>query len=209
MPEAIQRALANEDRAFAATRWSDAALGGDRPTESGLRYGRRLIDSRSSRIDVPVSRAFRPLRYIGGEVGWYSGDVLWRIRGFLDRLVGGPGLRRGRRDPLDLRPGDALDFWRVEAFEPPRLLRLRAEMRLPGRAWLQFEVEAAPDGGSVITQTAVFDPIGLAGRLYWYALLPIHSLMFGRMLRQIVRVARAAGSGIASSPLSVASQPRS
>jgi uncharacterized protein YbjT (DUF2867 family) len=210
MSEAIRRALANEDREFAATRWSDAALGSHRPAKRELRYGRRLVDSRSARVDVTVRQAFEPLRRIGGDVGWYSGDVLWRIRGLLDRLVGGPGLRRGRRDPVDLRPGDALDFWRVEAFEEPRLLRLRAEMRLPGRAWLQFEVEGAADGTSVLTQTAVFDPAGLFGRLYWYALLPVHTVMFRSMLRNIVRVALSAGRPAASSARFIASpQPRS
>jgi hypothetical protein len=143
-------------------------------------------------------------------VGWYSGDVLWRLRGFFDQLVGGPGLRRGRRDPVDLRPGDALDFWRVEAFDPPRLLRLRAEMRLPGRAWLQFELESAPDGSSVITQTAVFDPVGLFGRLYWYVLLPIHAAMFRSMLRNIGRVAtKVERDAVRSAPFVVSPQPRS
>ena len=129
---------------------------------------------------------FGPVGRIGGDVGWYYGNSLWRLRGALDRLVGGPGLRRGRRDSEDLRPGDALDFWRVEAYEPDRLLRLRAEMKLPGRAWLQFEVE--PDnGGAVLTQTAVFDPVGLAGLIYWYALLPVHKIMFRGMLRNLAR----------------------
>jgi hypothetical protein len=125
-------------------------------------------------------------------VGWYYGNGLWRIRGFLDRLAGGPGLRRGRRDPDDLRPGEALDFWRVEAYEPGRMLRLRAEMKVPGRAWLQFEVEPDADG-SIITQTAVFDPHGLAGRAYWFALLPIHAFMFRGMLRQIAAAAEFGG----------------
>jgi uncharacterized protein YbjT (DUF2867 family) len=208
--EAIHRALANEDREFAATRWADAALESRRSAKRELRYGRRIIDSRSIRVGVPLKQAFEPLHRIGGEVGWYSGDVLWRLRGFFDRLVGGPGLRRGRRDPVDLRPGDALDFWRVEAFDPPRLLRLRAEMRLPGRAWLQFELESAPDGSSVITQTAVFDPVGLFGRLYWYVLLPIHAAMFRSMLRNIGRVAtKVERDAVRSAPFVVSPQPRS
>lgn len=142
------------------------------------------MDSQSRHVAGPPAQVFTPVRRIGGDVGWYYGDSLWRLRGALDRLVGGPGLRRGRRDPEDLRPGDALDFWRVEAYEPGQMLRLRAEMKLPGRAWLQFEVE--PDSrGSVLTQTAVFDPIGLAGLVYWYALLPVHKLMFRGMLRNV------------------------
>jgi uncharacterized protein YbjT (DUF2867 family) len=190
MSEAISRALANEDRRFASTRWSDADFANGQHARRGQRYGRRIVDSQSLRVGRSAREVFEPVRRIGGDVGWYYGDALWRIRGFLDRLAGGPGLRRGRRDPADLRPGDALDFWRVEAYEPGQLLTLRSEMKLPGRAWLQFEVE--PDGGeSILTQTAVFDPVGLTGLLYWYCLLPIHALMFRRMLRNVAR----AGSG--------------
>ena len=214
--EAIARALAREERAFAESRWSDAGSvprdAGSTPRGSGdsggsdrsstdapgraanskdppdAPQGRRIVDTKMERVLVPPAQAFVPIRRLGGAVGWYYGNALWRIRGFLDRLTGGPGLRRGRRDPDDLRPGEALDFWRVEAFEPDQLLRLRAEMKVPGRAWLQFEVE--PDGrGSVITQTAVFDPAGLAGRAYWFALLPIHAFMFRGMLRNLAREA--------------------
>jgi hypothetical protein len=143
-------------------------------------------------VKSDVEQAFRPVRRIGGDVGWYFGDSLWRIRDLLDRLFGGRGLTRGRRDAIDLRPGDALDFWRVETIEPDRRLRLEAEMKLPGRAWLEFEV--TPDGpGSRITQTAIFDPVGLGGLLYWYALLPVHNLMFRGMLKRIVRTAESTG----------------
>lgn len=183
LSEAIRRALANEDLEFASTRWSDA---NGHSSKRPRRYGRRIVDSQAIRVDARPVEAFESVRRIGGDVGWYYGDALWQIRGFLDRLVGGPGLRRGRRDPVDLRPGDALDFWRVEAFEPDQMLQLRAEMKLPGRAWLQFEVE--PDnGGTILTQTAVFDPTGLAGLVYWYALLPMHSVMFRGMLRNVAR----------------------
>ncbi|MBE0566487.1 MAG: DUF2867 domain-containing protein, partial [Krumholzibacteria bacterium] len=113
---------------------------------------------------------------------------LWRARGALDLLAGGVGLRRGRSHPREVRVGDVLDFWRVEAVEPDRLLRLRAEMKLPGRAWLEFAVEPRP-GGSLISQTAVFDPVGLGGLLYWYALYPVHELVFRDMLRGIARAA--------------------
>jgi uncharacterized protein YbjT (DUF2867 family) len=189
--EAIARALANEDLEYARTRWSDAAISTGGPTGRRRPYGRRIVDSQSRHVDGPTHQVFTPVRRIGGDVGWYFGDSLWRLRGALDRVVGGPGLRRGRRDPEDLRPGDALDFWRVEAYELDRMLRLRAEMKLPGRAWLQFEVE--PDSrGSVLTQTAVFDPIGLAGLIYWYALRPAHKLVFRGMLRSIARASEAA-----------------
>ena len=192
---AMERALANEDLAMAATRWSDAvsASGASRAEGAG-EFGARLVDARSARVPVPPAAAFAPVRRIGGAAGWYFGDFLWRLRGFLDLLVGGPGLRRGRRDPEHLAPGDALDFWRVEAFEPDRLLRLSAEMRLPGRAWLQFEVEGEEDGkGSVIRQTAIFDPLGISGRLYWYAVWPLHAAVFAGMLRGIARAAREEG----------------
>jgi len=183
--EAIARALVNEDQTYAATRWSDAASA-EGPPAAPQSYGRRLVDVRSARVPASADRAFAPVQRIGGDAGWYFGDTLWALRGFVDRLVGGPGLRRGRRDPLDLRAGEAVDFWRVEAFEPGRLLRLRAEMRLPGRAWLQFE--ARPDGDdTVLTQTAVFDPVGLGGIIYWRALLPLHALMFRGMLRALAR----------------------
>ena len=119
------------------------------------------------------------------------GDALWHLRGFLDLLVGGVGLRRGRRDPGQLTQGATLDFWRVEAVEPDHLLRLRAEMKLPGRAWLQFEVDGDA-GGSTIRQTAIFDPVGLPGAAYWYGLFPLHSWMFAGMLRRIAAAATAA-----------------
>jgi uncharacterized protein YbjT (DUF2867 family) len=183
--EAIARALANEDRELAETRWSDALSSGQRSSRSVDRstHG-RLIDSRMIQVPVPSARAFTPIRRIGGARGWYYGDRLWRLRGFLDLLAGGVGLRRGRRDPETPVPGSALDFWRVEAYEPDRLLRLRAEMRMPGRAWLQFEVDG-DERRSRIHQTAIFDPVGLAGLLYWYALLPLHALVFRGMLAAI------------------------
>lgn len=187
--EAIARALANEDRVFAATRWSDAmSSSAPSPSWGGRRLGSRIVDSRTTVVPRAAADAFRPIRRIGGAVGWYYADWLWRLRGLLDLTVGGPGTRRGRRDPDGVVPGDTVDFWRVEAIEPDRLLRLHAEMRLPGRAWLQFEVE--PDGvGSRIRQTAIFDPLGLAGLLYWYALYPLHALVFRGMLKGIARAA--------------------
>ena len=183
--EAIERALLNEDGELARTRWSDALSSGDTREWGGAAFGSRLVDSRSARVPRTPHEAFAPVRRIGGETGWYYGNGLWRLRGFLDLLVGGVGVRRGRRDPERLVPGDALDFWRVEAVEPDALLRLSAEMKLPGRAWLQFEVE--PDGdGSLLRQTAIFDPRGLLGLAYWYALYPVHQLVFAGMLRGIV-----------------------
>jgi uncharacterized protein YndB with AHSA1/START domain len=141
------------------------------------------------RVDAAPESVFRIVERIGGRTGWYHADTLWRLRGWLDLAVGGVGMRRGRPHPHHLRAGDAVDFWRVEACEPPRLLRLQAEMKLPGRAWLQFEVQ--PEGtGSTLVQTALFDPVGLAGLLYWYSLWPLHSYVFGGMIRAIARAAR-------------------
>lgn len=188
--EAIARALANEDREFAATRWSDA-LSSTRPGWGGTRVGARLVDSRALTVAAPPEAAFTPIRRLGGDAGWYHATWLWRVRGWLDLLAGGAGIRRGRRDPDELRPGDTLDWWRVEAVEPGRLLRLAAEMRVPGRAWLQFEVDPAGDARSTIRQTALFDPAGVVGQAYWYALWPLHQYVFAGMLRAIGRRAEA------------------
>jgi hypothetical protein len=187
--EAIARALTNEDHEFAATRWSDALSSAGVPREwGGTRFGNRLVDSRSVHVPVSPATAFAPIRRIGGATGWYWGDWLWRLRGFLDVVAGGVGLRRGRSDPDRLAVGDALDWWRVEAIEADRRLRLVAEMKLPGRAWLEFEV--TPDGdGATIRQTAIFDPVGLAGLAYWYGIFPLHELVFARMLRGIAQAA--------------------
>ena len=189
--EAIARALANEDREFSETRWSDSvASAGLQPGRyGGVHHGKRLVDSRSIQVRVSPAQAFRPIRRIGGDTGWYFGDRLWRLRGFVDLLVGGVGGRRGRRDPETPAVGSALDFWRVEAYEPGRLLRLRAEMRLPGRAWLQFEVNR-DDTGSTIRQTAIFHPTGLLGTVYWYGLFPVHSWIFKGMLTRIADAPR-------------------
>ncbi len=137
--ESIARALVNEDREFAETRWSDTlSSSGLKPAWGGVRFGSRIVDSRTATVRVSPEVAFAPIQRIGGKTGWYYGNGLWRLRGVLDLLVGGVGLRRGRRDALNLRQGDVVDFWRVEAFAPNRLLRLQAEMKLPGRAWLEF-----------------------------------------------------------------------
>lgn len=187
--EAIRRALAREEREFAESRWSDALSSlGEPRSWGGVRFGTRLVDSRKATVTAPVHAAFAPIQAIGGETGWYAWNWLWRLRGRLDLLAGGAGMRRGRPHPLALRIGDTVDFWRVEIIEPDRRLRLAAEMKLPGRAWLEFEVESEGPR-TTIRQTAIFDPLGAFGRAYWYALFPLHELVFGGMLRGIARSA--------------------
>jgi len=187
--DAIARALVNEDREFAETRWSDAlSSAGEQASWGGSRFGSRLVDSRTVVVSVPPEQAFAPIRRIGGRTGWHYGNWLWTVRGFIDLLVGGVGVRRGRRDAENLHVGDPLDFWRVELFEPGHRLRLHAEMKVPGRAWLEFEVTRCEEG-STIRQTAIFDPLGLFGILYWYGIYPLHQSVFAGMLRNIARAA--------------------
>jgi len=187
--EAMAAAIRNEDREIAESRWYDAfSSGGKSRNWDAVRFGNRIVDSRTRDVDVRPEQAFAPIRRIGGKTGWYGCDLLWGLRGFVDLLVGGVGVRRGRPEADALHVGDALDFWRVEAYEPDRLLRLSAEMRLPGRAWLEFEV-VPRENGATIRQTALFDPVGLGGLAYWYALYPLHVLVFSRMIRGIARAA--------------------
>jgi uncharacterized protein YbjT (DUF2867 family) len=194
--KAVERAIRNEDREFALTRWSDAlASVGETKGWGGDAFGSRLVDSRVVKIPVPPGAVFRAVSSVGGEAGWYAWTWLWQLRGLLDLAVGGAGMRRGRRDPLHLAAGDALDFWRVEAVEEDSLLRLVAEMRLPGRAWLQFEIEPEGSSSCELRQTAIFDPIGLAGLAYWYALFPLHALVFRGLLRGIAAKAASYDAG--------------
>jgi hypothetical protein len=185
---AIERALANEDSAIAQSRWCDARTQGACAT-SAPEPGRDLLTNEQTiRVPLPPYRAFAPVRRIGGKSGWYFGNILWRIRGLIDLMMGGVGMRRGRSDPETPQPGSTLDFWRVELYEPDKRLRLFAEMRLPGRAWLEFTAEA--DGSStVLKQIAQFEPSGLPGLLYWYVLWPVHVVMFRLMLRRVADAA--------------------
>lgn len=184
--EAVARALEHTTRQRVETAWSDA-LNVASPYEltdrEGLIREVRTVESRAS-----VSRLFDTVASLGGDRGWLAWNWAWRLRGMLDRLVGGPGLRRGRRDATVLLPGEAVDFWRVEVSDPPRRLRLRAEMKVPGQAWLQWEI-APTATGSMLAQTAIFAPRGLAGALYWHLLYPIHKLIFSAMARSIARAA--------------------
>jgi uncharacterized protein YbjT (DUF2867 family) len=189
--EAVRRAL---DRYASAggpqTTWFDAYDVRTLPGQfSGLTEG-MLIDRRERASAAPPAAVAEVFSRLGGKRGWLYADALWELRGVMDRAVGGIGIRRGRRSENDLRVGDAVDFWRVETYEQGRLLRLRAEMKLPGLAWLQFE--ALPQGdGSLLRQTAFFEPHGIFGYLYWYSVLPFHELIFGNMAERIARNAEA------------------
>lgn len=169
------------------TSWSDALVisqGDTRPfvltTTEGM-----MIERRRLCLDLPPSPVFCAFTGLGGERGWLYLNWTWRFRGWMDKLVGGVGLRRGRRHPDDIRVGEALDFWRVEAVEPDRLIRLRAEMKLPGRAWLEFQSIPQPDGRTQLTQIAYFAPHGVGGFLYWYSLYAIHSFIFSGLIRKV------------------------
>lgn len=285
LAEAIRRAIEHEDHEMAETRWFDAVSAGVRPPHWGGRhFGSRIVDTRVTEVDLSPEEAFEPIQEIGGEKGWYFGDWLWNLRGAMDIILGGVGMRRGRRDPVRVNVGDPIDCWRVESIEPGKKLRLAAEMRLPGRAWLEFEVSEKseekvtqepqhqgktpehegippqeiqpghhekpktvyerdlPDGAKLheehlhpeayrahdkpvveppssdattttepqkktttesykpheprkkthtqIRQTAIFDPLGIGGRLYWYALYPLHKMVFSGMLKGIARAAQ-------------------
>ena len=185
--EAIAAAVGQYRTGSVETSWTDA---GRIPGDPDWAGGKTFVDRRLTAIEAAPADVFRAVCRIGGGNGWYAADLLWRVRGWLDRLVGGPGLRRGRRDPERLAFGDALDFWRVTGIETGRRLKLRAEMKLPGEALLEFEINAA-EHKSVLTQTARFKPRGLAGLLYWAAVLPFHGFVFRGMSRGIRRVAEA------------------
>jgi uncharacterized protein YbjT (DUF2867 family) len=185
---AIERALANEDRSLAETRWSDARTPAALVSALPKSDAHLFVNTQTTRGPVAPLQAFAPIRRIGGSTGWYFGNALWRIRGLVDLMMGGVGMRRGRPDPETPFPGSTLDFWRVESYQPGRRLRLFAEMKVPGRAWLEFRAEA--EGAStVITQLAEFEPRGLFGIVYWYLLAPIHEVMFRGMLRRITAAA--------------------
>lgn len=190
---AINLALSRTISHGVETRWSDATsptapwqkAQGD-PAWSGEMV---LSDKRETTTDVSAELVWKQIESIGGDHGWFGSDLLWWLRGLIDRAFGGVGLRRGRRDPDNLRVGESLDFWRVEELEHGVHLKLYAEMILPGKAWLDFHVEIV-DGKTHIVQEATFSPRGLGGQLYWYAVAPFHMFVFPTMLRNIVKKAR-------------------
>jgi uncharacterized protein YbjT (DUF2867 family) len=190
--EAVGLALQRIGDPSVATRWTSASLPGapsdPLPTDPGWAGGSLYQNVRERPAQALPGALWQIIEGIGGQHGWYSWSSAWRARGWLDRAMGGTGLRRGRHDPDHLRAGDAVDFWRVEAIEPGHLLRLRAEMKLPGLAWLELTV-SEHHGRTLYRQRAVFRPRGLPGHLYWYALLPLHAIVFGAMARNITSAA--------------------
>ena len=190
---AIKLALSHVSGNTVKTRWSDATTQTapwQKAQSDPAWAGEALYKDTKVRVtDASMENLWVAIEEIGGENGWYGSDFLWYLRGLLDRMIGGVGLRRGRRDPIHLRVGDSLDFWRVESLVPGESLKLYAEMILPGKAWLEFRIKKLPNGQSEVTQEASYSPRGLGGQLYWYAVLPFHSLVFPTMIRNLIRSA--------------------
>jgi uncharacterized protein YbjT (DUF2867 family) len=186
--ESVRLALQRVRDAQVETRWSSASWPGapsdPLPTDPDWAGGSLYTDLRRSVVAARPAALWQVIEGIGGENGWYSLPIAWAARGLMDRLVGGVGLRRGRRDRNRLYVGESLDFWRVEEVVPGSLLRLRAEMRLPGAAWLELSVEVV-DGRTEYVQRALFHPRGLAGHAYWWSVAPFHGVVFGSMVRNI------------------------
>lgn len=196
---AVRLALARVENGDIETVWSDAiasSQGDIKPVYLTQEQG-MLIERRQKKVEAEATAVFQAFSGLGGERGWPPFNWLWQARGLLDRLVGGVGLRRGRRHPDELRQGEALDFWRVERIEPGRLLRLRAEMKLPGSGWLQFETHEREDGRTTLVQTAYFTPKGLFGLLYWYGIYPLHGVIFSRMIEAVAQQAQSLSRRVA------------
>ncbi|MDZ7702965.1 MAG: SDR family oxidoreductase [Trueperaceae bacterium] len=206
---AVKLALDRTSQGAVETLWSGALAAVPRGTPSAEKLQVQdtqgmLVDRQVREFEVSPSSAYAAIVRIGGEEGWYTFDWLWQLRGVLDRIWGGIGMRRGRRDPKDLLPGDALDFWRVESVETNDHLQLRAEMKVPGRAWLRFDIEPVDGGKTQIRQTAFFEPHGLMGYLYWWAVYPLHLFIFPSMIRAVGRRAQEYDDG-EGQPITVAS----
>ena len=191
---AVSLALTRIKEANVETRWSNASIPGGPseplPTDPKWAGGSLYTDIRTEITKDPINTVWKRIESIGGEHGYSTATWAWELRGLQDRLVGGVGLRRGRRDPYFLIEGESLDFWRVEALERPYLLRLRAEMKMPGLAWLEFRAEPTKDGGTKVTQRAIFVPRGLLGQIYWWTVFPMHGLVFPSMVRHVAHGTR-------------------
>ena len=192
LEEAIEKALEHDRRFETPSRWSDASTSPAQPFVGDPEWsgGTLFTDTRTVSTSASPAAVFASVARIGGTAGYYTMNWAWRIRGLLDTLVGGVGLRRGRRHPTDVRLHDTIDFWRVSAFEPGNHLQLSAEMRLPGEAWLEWRIEQV-SASTTMEQTAYFMPRGLFGRLYWYLMLPFHAFIFKGMALRIVQYAEA------------------
>ncbi len=190
---AVELALTKIQNLDVPTSWSSAATAGapaeGLPTDPDWAGGSLYKDERTREVDASPAHLWQVIEGIGGQNGWYSWALAWWVRGLLDRMVGGPGLRRGRRNPKDLAVGDALDFWRVEESDDHSFVRLRAEMRLPGLAWLELEVGSTDGGTTTFHHRALFHPHGLLGHLYWWSVYPFHGIIFGSMQKNIAKAA--------------------
>jgi len=189
--QAVELALQRNKEGKTETIWFSAYSSGAKNKVTPLHLTQKegmIIEKRETIVEADVEPVFKAFTSLGGKSGWYA-NFLWRIRGYIDLFWGGVGLRRGRRSETELLLGDPLDFWRVEEIEENKLLRLRAEMKLPGKAWLQFQVEENSNGNSTLTQTAFYEPKGLWGLMYWYSVYPLHGLIFGGMIKSIKKSA--------------------
>ncbi len=197
----VELALTKIQTLDVPTSWSSASPAGapaaPLPSDPDWAGGTLYADERTREVDASPDDLWAVIQGIGGSQGWYSWPLAWRARGLLDRLVGGPGLRRGRRDPQRLLVGDAVDFWRVEAVEEKRLLRLRAEMRLPGLAWLELCIGSTDGGTTTFSHRALYAPRGLLGRLYWWSIYPFHGVVFGGLQRNLALAAEQRSHGAA------------
>lgn len=187
----VRLALEKVEMRGVETSWSDALTSsqGRRIPVALISSEGMILERRQRTVNAPTDVVYRSFARLGGDRGWLYMDWAWQLRGMVDRLFGGVGMRRGRRDPEELRAGDILDFWRVERVDAGRLIRLRAEMRVPGRAWLEFEVRPDSASRALLLQTAFFEPKGLLGLLYWYVLYPAHSLIFSGLIRRVAEAA--------------------
>ena len=198
LDDALAGALRHVDDLDVSTSWMDSAPqrtpASPMPQDPRWAGGTVYADERVEVVDAPIHDVFAAVSGVGGDRGWYAGQKLWELRGAFDKVIGGVGMRRGRRHPDELRVGDAVDFFRVEAYEPPSLLRLRAEMRVPGEAWLEWRLSEV-DGGVELRQRARFHPKGLLGRLYWWALVPVHTAIFRGLIARLADEARSRAAG--------------
>ena len=189
---ALHLALGRVQNDTVETSWSDALVtvqGDVRPVKLTTVEG-MMLERRNLQVNLPANWVFRAYSGLGGDRGWLYLNWAWQVRGWIDKLFGGVGLRRGRRHPDEIWVGESLDFWRVEAIEPGRLIRLRAEMKVPGKAWLEFQSIPQTEGSTLLTQTAYFAPRGILGFLYWYVLYPIHGFIFSGMIRKVAERAQ-------------------